>query len=292
MKTVKKIAALVLGAATVLSMASCSQAQSSSGAQSAETVASSGAQSAKTAESGAQTSVDQIKSSGTVVMSTNAEFEPFEYKDGNKIIGIDVDIANAIAQKLGGVKLKINDVAFDSLTMELQTGKCNFVAAGMTITPDKQKNVDFSDPYFDATQSIIVLKGSPIQSRTGLNGKKVGVQQGTTGDTYCTNEKGTNDIKVGEVKRFNKGADAISDLMNGRIDAVVIDDFPAQKFVSKHPEKLVKLKDALTVEHYAIAVKKGDKAMLDVVNSVLKELKSSGKLDKIVQNYKSSLEGE
>ncbi|HBG56317.1 MAG TPA: ABC transporter substrate-binding protein, partial [Ruminococcaceae bacterium] len=281
-----------LGAAAVLSMASCSQAQSSSGAQSAETVASSGAQSAKTAESGAQTSVDQIKSSGTVVMSTNAEFEPFEYKDGNKIIGIDVDIANAIAQKLGGVKLKINDVAFDSLTMELQTGKCNFVAAGMTITPDKQKNVDFSDPYFDATQSIIVLKGSPIQSRTGLNGKKVGVQQGTTGDTYCTNEKGTNDIKVGEVKRFNKGADAISDLMNGRIDAVVIDDFPAQKFVSKHPEKLVKLKDALTVEHYAIAVKKGDKAMLDVVNSVLKELKSSGKLDKIVQNYKSSLEGE
>lgn len=223
-------------------------------------------------------------------MSTNAEFEPFEYKDGTNIVGIDVDIANKVAQKLGS-QLKINDVAFDSLIMELQTGKCDFVAAGMTVTDDRKKNVDFSDPYFDATQSIIVPKGSAIKSRTDLNGKKVGVQQGTTGDSFCTNEDGKSDIKVGSVKRFNKGADAVADLLNGRVDAVVIDDFPATKFVSKNADKLVKLSDALTVEHYAIAVKKGDTAKLELINGVLKDLKSSGELNKIITKYKSALEG-
>lgn len=280
MKNSKKILTLLLAMATTLSMAACSSGSSS------------GSESSKTAASGS--SASQAVSTivpGTLTMSTNAEFEPFEYKDGEKIIGIDVDIANKIATKLGD-KLKINDVDFDSLPVEIQSNKCDFVAAGMSITPDKQKNMDFSIPYFDATQSIIVLKNSAVKDRKDLNGKKVGVQQGTTGDTYCTDEDGTSDIKVGTVKRYNKGADAISDLMSGRLDAVVIDDFPANKFVSKNPSKLEKLSDALTVEHYAIGVKKGNKAMLDEINSVLKELKSSGELNKIVAKYKSSLEGD
>lgn len=229
--------------------------------------------------------------SNTITMSTNAEFEPFEYKDQNSIIGIDADIANKIAAKLNK-KLKINDVDFDSLITELNSGKCDFVAAGMTVTDDRKKNADFSDPYFDATQSIIVLKGSKIKSRTDLNGKKVGVQLGTTGDTFCTNQDGKSDIKVAHVERFNKGADAISDLMNGKIDAVVIDDFPAQKFVSKNSGKLVKLQEALTVEHYAIAVKKGNKELLNTINDVLKEMKSSGELAKTINKYKSALEGK
>ena len=229
------------------------------------------------------------KSSNTVTMSTNATFEPFEYKSGGNIVGIDVDIANKVAAKLGK-KLAINDVEFESLPAELSSGKCDFVAAGMSVDADRKKNMDFSDPYFDATQSIIVLKGSAVQSRTDLNGKKVGVQQGTTGDKFCTNEKHTSDIKVGTVKRYNKGADAISDLTAGRIDAVVIDDFPAQKFVSQNSAKLVKLKDALTVEHYAIAVKKGNTELVNTINSVLKDMKSSGELDKIINKYKSSLE--
>lgn len=300
MKNTKKAAAFLLAAAMTLSLAACGQSGSassaapSSAAPASSEAASSAAVSSEAASSAAASSaastVSTIKS-GTLTMSTNAEFEPFEFKDGTKIVGIDVDIANKVAQKLGD-QLKINDVAFDSLIMELQTGKCDFVAAGMTVTEDKKKNVDFSDTYFDATQSIIVKKDSPIKSRTDLNGKKVGVQQGTTGDSFCTNEDGKNDIKVGTVKRFNKGADAIQDLINGRIDAVVIDDFPASKFVSKNPDKLVKLSDALTVEHYAIAVKKGDTAKLDVINGVLKDMKSSGELTKIINNYKSSLEGD
>jgi arginine/lysine/histidine transporter system substrate-binding protein len=294
MKKLKAIAALFLTAAMTISLAACSQSgaassQTPSSASSAA-VSSESSQAAGSAASKSGSNVDKIKSNGTIVMSTNAEFEPFEYKDKNKIMGIDVDIANAIAKNLG-VSLKINDVAFDSLTMELQTNKCSFVAAGMSINDDNKKNVDFSDPYFDATQSIIVQKNSAIKSRTDLNGKKVGVQQGTTGDKFCTNEKGTNDIKVGTVKRYSKPADAVSDLLTGRIDSVVIDDFPAKKFVSKNPAKLVKLNDALTVEHYAIAVKKGDTELLQVINGVLKDMKSSGELDKIVNSYKSSLEG-
>ncbi|TQI65592.1 transporter substrate-binding domain-containing protein [Clostridium sp. KNHs216] len=278
MKKFSKIAAFLLVAAMMLSSAGC--------AQSGTTASATGSQAASSA--GGQTSVDKVKADGAVTMSTNAEFEPFEYKDGDKIVGIDIDISNKIAEKLG-VQLKINDIAFDTLTTELGSGKTNFVAAGMTANEDRKKNVDFSDTYFDASQAIIVSKDSAIKSRTDLNGKKVGVQQGTTGDTYCTNEDGKNDIKVGSTERYAKGVDAITDLINGKIDAVVIDDFPAKKFVEKNSDKLVKLDEALTTEQYAIAVPKGDKAMLDTVNSVLGELKSSGELDKIIEKYKEAL---
>lgn len=287
MKNKKKWLTLLVAGVMAFSASACSQ---SGGASSAGPASGSGSTGASSEAASSQAAVKTIQS-GTVMMSTNAEFEPFEFKKGTKIVGIDADIADKIAAKLG-TKLKINDVSFDSLVMELQTNKCDFVAAGMSVTDDRKKNMDFSDSYFDATQSIIVKKDSPIKSRTDLNGKKVGVQQGTTGDTYCTDEKKTSDIHVGTVKRFNKGADAITDLMNGKVDAVVIDDFPATKFVSKNPDKIVKLSDALTVEHYAIAVKKGNTQLLDTINGVLKDLKASGELDKIINNYKSSLEGD
>jgi ABC-type amino acid transport substrate-binding protein len=229
------------------------------------------------------------KQSNKVLMSTNAQFQPFEYYSGKKIVGIDVEIANKIAAKLGK-ELEIRDVEFDSLPNELSSGKCDFVAAGMSITDERKKNMDFSEPYFDATQSIIVLKDSQIKSRTDLNGKTVGVQQGTTGDNYCTDEKKTADIHVKTVKRYNKGSDAISDLIAGRLDAVVIDDFPAQKFVEKNSDKIIKLNDALTVEKYAIAVKKGNTELLNTINSVLEEMKSNGEIDKLVEENKTALE--
>ncbi len=291
MQSMKKIIAAVLAAAMMVPFAACSGGSTTASSEAASSAVGSKAASSEAASGSSDAIIvpDSIKSSGKIVMSTNAEFPPFESKDNNKIVGIDVDIANVIAQKLGA-QLSINDVDFDSLIMELKSGKCDFVAAGMTVTDDRKENVDFSDPYFDATQSIIVPKGSAIKVRADLNGKTVGVQQGTTGDTFCTNEDGSGDIKVKSVQRFNKGADAVTDLLNGRLDAVVIDDFPAQKFVSMHSDKLQKLSDALTVEHYAIAVKKGNTQLLNDVNLVLKELKSSGKLDEIINTYKSSLE--
>lgn len=289
MNKMKKLAALALAAAMTLSLAACAE----NGAGSAAPSETSSAPASSAEASSGQASSEALKTiaAGAITMSTNAEFEPFEYKDGDKIVGVDVDIADKVAEKLG-LDLKINDVAFDSLIMELQTNKCDFVAAGMTVDEDRLKNVDFSEPYFDASQAIIVPKGSAIKSRTDLNGKNVGVQQGTTGDKYCTNEDGTNEVKVGNVKRYNKGADAVTDLINGRIDAVVIDDFPATKFVEKNSDKIEKLSDALTQEQYAIAVQKGNTALLDQINAVLDELKSSGELDQIVDKYQSALGGE
>lgn len=283
MKRLRKTAAALLAAGMILSMSACSQSGTSSTASTASA--------AGTSSAAAQTSVDKVKAAGTVVMATNAEFEPFEYKDGSEYAGIDVEISQKIAEKLG-VKLEIHDVAFTSTITEIQTGKANFAATGMTVTEDRKQNVDFSDTYFKATQSIIVVKGSSITKPADLAGKIVGVQEGTTGDTYCTDDEKKNNVNVKSVQRYNKGVDAVSDLMAGRVDAVVIDDFPAQKFISKNPDKIQKLTDALTVEEYAIAVPKGDAAMLKTVNEVLAGMKSSGDLDKLVEKYKSVLEGE
>ena len=185
------------------------------------------------------------------------------------------------------MKLEISDIAFDSLIPSLNAGKADFIAAGMTATEDRRKNVDFSEAYFNASQAIIVTVDSEIASRTDLNGKIVGVQQGTTGDSYCTNEDGSSDVQVGEVKRYPKGMDAVSDLIAGRLDAVVIDNFPAEKLVGKNADKIKKLDEALTEEEYAIALPKGSD-LTDTVNETIKELNESGKMDEIVSKYISA----
>lgn len=273
MKKSVKFLAVCLAAAAMLSMSACNGGGASSGAAS------------DSSNSGVGTStLDAIKKNGFITMSTNAEFEPFEYKDGEKIVGIDLEISQKIADKLG-VELKVNDVALDSLIPEITSGKADFVAAGMTADDERRKNVDFSDSYFDAGQAVIVKKDGDIKAPKDLNGKKVGVQTGTTGDKYCTNEEGTSEIKVGSVERYNKGMDAVSDLIAGRIDAVVIDDFPAQKFVEKNSDKIAKLNDMLTSEQYAIAVKKGNTELVDLINETLKEMKDSGDLQKIFDKY-------
>ncbi len=230
-----------------------------------------------------ENAIDKIKSAGKIVMTTNAEFEPFEYKDGDEIVGIDLDISHALADKLG-VELEVADIAFDSLIPSLNAGKADFIAAGMTATPEREKNVDFSVPYFNASQSIIVKTDSEIAGRADLNGKTVGVQQGTTGDVYCTNEDQSSDVSVKEVKRYAKGMDAVSDLIAGRVDAVVIDDYPAEKLVSKNPDKIKKLDEALTEETYAIAMPKGSD-LKPVVDELIQELNDSGKMDEIIGRY-------
>ncbi len=227
--------------------------------------------------------LDEITADGKIIMATNAEFEPFEYKDNDTIVGIDADIAAEIASALG-VELEISDIAFESTIPALQAGKADFIAAGMTVTEDRKKNVDFTDPYFNASQAILVAKDSEIAKPEDLEGKTVGVQTGTTGDMYCTNEDGTSEVKVGEVKRYEKGMDAASDLMAGRIDAVVIDNFVAQQLAEKNPDKIVKLDDALTEEEYAIALPK-DSELTAKFNEILKDLTDSGKLDEIESKY-------
>ncbi len=273
----KKIGALLLASMMAMSLAACGGSREEAGNAADQT-----AEASSTAD-GSAASVESVKKAGKIRMVTNAEFEPFEYKDGNEIVGIDPEIAQAIAEKLG-VELEITDIAFDSCVPSVTTGKADFAAAGMTVTEDRMKSVDFTDSYFNASQAIIVPVDSDIASRTDLEGKVVGVQQGTTGDIYCTNEDGSSDVTVKEVKRYPKGMDAVSDLIGGRIDAVVIDNFPAEKLVAKNTEKIKKLDEAMTEEEYAIAVPKGSD-LKDSINEAIKELTDSGKLDEIVSKY-------
>ncbi|WP_313582173.1 basic amino acid ABC transporter substrate-binding protein [Lacrimispora sp.] len=224
-----------------------------------------------------ETTAAEQKEAGKLVMVTNAEFPPYEYYDKNEIVGIDVDIARAIADKMG-VELDVQDMAFDSLIPAVQSGKADFTAAGMTVNEDRKKNVDFTDTYAEAAQVIIVKEGSEIKAPDDLTGKKIGVQTGTTGDIYA------DDIENADVNRYNKGMEAVMALTQDKIDAVIIDREPAKVFV-KENAGLVILDEAFTEEEYAIAVKKDNKELLDKMNGAIKELKESGELKKIVDKY-------
>ena len=206
----------------------------------------------------------------------------YEYHDGGEIVGIDVEIAEAIAEKLGKT-LEVEDIAFDSIIPEIQSGKADFGAAGMTVDEDRLKNVDFSDPYTTASQVIIVKEDSDIAGPDDLSGKYIGVQLGTTGDIYATDyeEEGST------IERYNKGFEAVQAMLQGKIDAVVIDIEPAKVFVSQN-EGIKILDEALTVEEYAIAVKKGNTELLEQINGALAELKDSGELQAIIDKYISA----
>ncbi|HAX52732.1 basic amino acid ABC transporter substrate-binding protein [Muricomes intestini] len=220
------------------------------------------------------------KKEDTLVMATNAEFPPYEYYEGKDVVGIDADIAAAVADELG-MKLKIEDMAFDSIIAAVSSGKADIGAAGMTVTEERLKNVDFTDTYATATQVIIVTEDSEIAGPDDLTGKKIGVQLGTTGDIYA------DDIEDASVERYNKGFEAVQALQQGKIDAVIIDGEPAKEFV-KEADGLKILDEAFTEEEYAIAVKKGNDELKDKINDALASLKDSGKLDEIVGKYISS----
>lgn len=213
----------------------------------------------------------------TLVMATNAEFPPYEYYEGDEIVGIDAEIAAAIAEQMG-MELKIEDMAFDSIILAVDSGKADMGLAGMTVSEDRLENVDFSDTYAHTSQVVITKEDSEIASPDDLTGKKVGVQLGTTGDIYA------DDIENATVERYNKGFEAVQALTQGKIDAVIIDREPAKVFVAQN-DGLKILDEAFTEEDYAIAVAKGNTELLEKINAALAELKESGKLDEIVAKY-------
>lgn len=252
----KKWLGLMAAAVCVLSMAAC------------------GSKNEPAADSG------EGEEKGTIVMATNAEFQPWEYHDGDDIVGIDADIAAAVAEKLG-MELKIEDMAFDSIIPAVTSGKADFGLAGMTVTPEREENVNFSDTYATATQVIIVKEDSEIAGPDDLTGKTVGVQLGTTGDVYA------DDIEDVTVERYNKGFEAVQALLQDKIDAVVIDNEPAKVFVAES-EGLKILDEAFTEEEYAMAIAKDNEELLEKVNTALADLKESGKLDEIIAKYISA----
>lgn len=214
---------------------------------------------------------------GTLVMGTNAEFPPYEYYEGQEVVGIDAEMAAAVAEKLG-MELKIEDMAFDSLIPALSSGKVDIVAAGMTVTEDRLKNVNFSDSYATATQAIIVKEGSEIASADDLTGKKIGVQLGTTGDIYAS------DVEGATIEQYNKGMEAVMALSQDKLDAVIIDNEPAKVFVSE-VEGLQILDEAFVTEEYAIAIAKDNDELVEKVNAALAELTADGTLQTIVDKY-------
>ncbi len=215
-----------------------------------------------------------------LVMATNAEFPPYEFKDKGTIVGLDVDIMQAVCKKINRT-LKIEDMKFDSIIPAVVAGKAHAGVAGMTVKEERKQHVDFTDTYVRAFQVIIVRPNSPIKDADGLKGKKIGVQQGTTGDTLCQDY-----VKEGsKVERYASGAEAVLALRNGKIDAVVIDNEPAKAYLKKNEGSIVVLDKPLSDEEYAIAVKKGNKELLDQINGALRELKASGELDKIKAKY-------
>ncbi|WP_454969049.1 basic amino acid ABC transporter substrate-binding protein [Eubacterium sp.] len=215
----------------------------------------------------------------TLTMVTNAEFPPYEYKEGDNVVGIDADVAQAIADKLG-MKLEIVDTKFDAIIPGVQSGKYDMGMAGMTVTPDREKSVAFSDSYAKGIQSIIVKQGSDIKSVDDLSEKsKIGVQLGTTGDIYAKDDFGDE-----AVQEFDKGADAVQALLAGKIDCVIIDNEPAKSFVAAN-DGLEILSTSYAEEEYAICFKKDNTELQTKVNGALKELIADGTLQKIVNKY-------
>lgn len=215
----------------------------------------------------------------TLTMGTNAAFPPYEYvdDDGN-IIGIDAEIAAAIAEKLG-MELEIKDMEFDSLITACAGGSVDMVLAGMTVTDERKESVNFSDSYATGIQVIIVKEDSEIATADDLDGKTIGVQSGTTGDIYCRDDYGED-----SVKQYNNGALAVAALQNGQVDCVVIDNEPAKNFVASN-DGLKILDTEYITEDYAIAVAKENTELLEKINNAMTELKADGTIDKIINKY-------
>jgi len=259
MKMKKLLGVLMVLALACMVMAGCSSNKDSSG----------------TGSEGADTTAQKE----VLTMGTNAEFPPYEYYENDQIVGIDAEFAAAIAEKLG-MELKIEDMAFDSIIPAVQSGKIDFGAAGMTVTEDRLANVDFTDSYYTGRQVIIVAEdNTEILGPDELAGKKIGVQQGTTGDIYASDEFGDENIE-----RYSKGMEAVQALSQGKVDAVIIDDQPAQTFVSEN-EGLKLLDTEYAEEEYAMCFKKGNEELLEKVNAAIKELKDEGTFDTIVDKY-------
>jgi len=276
----KKALSLMTAAALVLSLAACGSTASS--AASSEAV-SSDAASSETASSEAASETETAELStvepGKLIMSTNAAFPPYEMTtDSGEFEGIDIETAQAIADKLG-LELQIDDMDFDAALLAVQQGKSDMVMAGVTVTDERQNVMDFTDSYATGIQSIIVKEDSDIASVDDLAGKKIGTQRGTTGYLYCSDDFGDENVVA-----YDDGLTAVQMLNNGQVDCVVIDNAPAKEFIAANPG--LKLLDTAYVEEsYAIGIGKGNTELKDAINTALEELKADGTLQTIVDKY-------
>ena len=282
----KKLAAVFLAGIMCASLAACGSSAADDAASTdtqtaAEETAEETADDAaaadtegETAEAGEVTTVTE----GILTMGTNAAFPPYEYYEGDTVVGIDAEIAQAIAEKLG-LTLEIVDMDFNSIITAVQSGKVDVGIAGMTVDPERLENVDFTDSYATGVQVVIVTEDSDIASVDDLEGKLIGAQEGTTGWSYCSEDYG-DDMVI----PYTNGATAVQALLDGKVDCVVIDQQPALSFVEAN-EGLKILETEYAVEDYAIAVSKDNTALRDAINTALNELIEDGTVQGILDKY-------
>ena len=283
MKNMKKVLALVLALAMALALTACSNkdngANTGDNGNAGSEVTDNGSE-----NNGGDAAFTTVES-GKLHMSTNAAFPPYEMiADDGSFEGIDVEVAAAIAEKLG-LELVVDDMGFDAALTAVQTGKSDIAMAGITVTDDRKEVMDFSDSYATGIQVVIVKEDSPIQTVDDLtNAEMIGCQKATTGYIYCSDTVENGGYGEDHVTAYDTGALAVMALVNGQIDAVVIDSEPAKAFVAAN-EGLKILDTEFSVEDYAIAVGKGNSALLDAINNAMAELKADGTFQSIVDKY-------
>lgn len=281
----KKLIALLLAGAMCASMAACGSkteepaapAEAEAPAEDAEAPAED-ADAPDGTEAPAEIGEFTTVTEGILTMGTNAAFPPYEFYDGDDIVGIDAEIAGLLAEKLG-LTLEIMDMDFSTIVTSVQTGGVDIGLAGMTVTEERLENVNFTDSYATGVQVIIVKEDSEIASVDDLEGKLIGVQEGTTGHQYCAEDYGEENVLA-----YTNGATAVQNLVNGAVDCVVIDEQPALSFVEAN-EGLKILDTEYVIEDYAAAVSKENTALLDALNAALKELKEDGSIQEILDKY-------
>ena len=213
---------------------------------------------------------------GALRMVTEATFPPYEFLRGREVVGVDVEVCRAVAERLGK-PLQVVNVDFDAVIASVVSGKADLAAAGLTVTEDRRRSVDFSEPYLTTGIVVIYRKDSPVLTGAACKGRRVGVQGGTTSDEYVVNELHE------EPERFRSDAEAVVALKGGRCDVVICDQVLARNCIRGMPE--LALSDLITTESYAIAVRKGRPDLLAAVNATLRELKSDGRLDRWLGEY-------
>ena len=283
----KKFMTLLLALAMVLSLAACGGGDKPAGdaGDSAPAGTSDPADSSAPADSGTDAPAFTTVEEGKLHMSTNAAFPPYEMTtDAGGFEGIDVEVAAAIADKLG-LELVVDNMSFDAALTAVQTGKSDIAMAGITVRPDRAEVMDFSESYATGIQVVIVQEGSPIETVDDLaNAEMIGCQEATTGYIYCSDTPENGGYGEEHVTAYETGAVAVMALVNGQVDAVVIDNEPAKAFVAQNPGLKI-LETEFAVEDYAIAVGKGNTGLLDAINTAMAELKAEGVFQDIVDKY-------
>ncbi len=280
----KKVVAMLLAGAMVLSLAACGNKKEETKAPETKKEETKAPETKKEETKAPETTAagtEAKEDSGKLIMATEAGFAPYEYtEDGSTVVGVDVDIANEIAKAMGK-ELEIQNMDFDSALLAVQQGKVDFAAAGISVTPERQEEMDFSIEYSTSKQVVVVKKDAGrVESVDALTADTVvGVQAGTVADFYCQDDLGTK-----ELKQYKKFMEAAMDLKNDRIDCIIMDALPAEEMV-KENDDLEVLDGEVFTDKYAIAVQKGNQEMLDQINEVLQKLVDEGKVEEFIINH-------